>query len=234
MSNRKTGIGIFFILLGTVVLVLLFLWLSGYRFEVLNLSDWFSTTEPKNERLWQRPEIVVPQTTGSSELEDFYARQPKAVKRSAEPEEIDTSLWSTDYYTSPEGVAWKKDSNSDKVMSETKTGEQEYKPSTPSPLPAEASQPQQSLHVEFWESPINYKGYKLEDKMLIVFGISPDAPLRFENHTDGIWMHYNGKVFLLKSGAGYMPFVERGAELSAQDSILAVKAGQAAEQNIKK
>lgn len=182
--------------------------------------------------LLQRPVIIAPHATGSSELEDFYARHPRTEKKKNDP--LDTSLWKTDYYTSPDGVSWKKDSNSANVLSETKMGEQDY----PTSMPAQSNPQQQKgqdgrLRVEFWESPINYKGYKLDRKQLIIFGISPDDNLRFEHHQDGIRMFHDDKVYLLKPNAGYMPFVERGAQLSAQDSLMAVKAGLAAEKNVK-
>lgn len=229
MSKGRTVIGVLLIVLGTVVLALLALYLFGFRLPEIDLSRLFAGRQQEEERVLNRPHIVAPIPTGSSELESFYARHPQTARQSKkEEDEIDTSLWKTDYYTSPEGVSWKKDSNSENVLSETKRGEQEYVTST---LPDENRQ--QSLHVEFWESPINYKGYKLDNKQLIIFGISPDDTLRFEHHQDGIWMHRGGKVYLLKADAGYMPFVERGSQFSQQDSIMAVQAGLAAEKHVR-
>lgn len=230
-SKGRTFAGILLILTGTVILVLLLLYLLGFRPATIDLGRWFSQREKKDEVVLERPRIVAPKPTGSSELEEFYARHPQTAKRNhKEDEEIDTSLWKTDYYTSPEGVSWKKDSNSDKVLSETKKGEQEY---TTEPSVADTNPQNQSLHVEFWESPVNYRGYKLANKQLIVFGLSPDEDFRFEHHQDGIWMHYNGKIYLLRENSGYMPFVERGAQLSQQDSLMAVQAGLAAEQHVR-
>ncbi|MCM1169048.1 MAG: hypothetical protein NC324_03830 [Bacteroides sp.] len=234
MAKGRTFAGILLIVIGVAVLALLFLWLMGFRLPDTGLDSWFPKDEATETNLMERPVIVAPVPTRSSELEEFYAKHPRVEKRKKKAEErLDTSLWKNDYYTSPEGVSWQKDSNSDKVRSETKTGEHEYTATAPQPLPDGNPRPQQSLRVEFWESPVNYKGYKLDKKQLIIFGISPDDPLRFENHTDGIWMHHNGKVYLLKPDAGYMPFVERGAQASAQDSIQAVQAGLAAEKNVK-
>lgn len=229
MARRNTRVGILLIVIGTVTLALLLLWLMGFRLAGTDPSHWFSKERQTERHIVRRPEIVAPVPTGTSELEEFYARHPRIEKRRKKEEELDTSLWRTDYYTSPEGVSWKKDSNSDNVLSETKKGEHEY--ATTAPLQPENT-PQQSLHVEFWESPVKYKGYKLDRKQLIIFGISPDDALRFENHQDGIWMHHDKKIYLLKPNTGYMPFVERGATLSAQDSILAVQAGLAAERHI--
>lgn len=230
-SKGRTVAGILLILVGTALLVLLILYLLGFRPAEIDLNSWFSQEKQTEEIVLERPRIVAPKPTGSSELEEFYARHPQTAKRKhKEDEEIDTSLWKTDYYTSPEGVSWKKDSNSDKVLSETKKGEQEY---STSPAVADTDPQNQSLHVEFWESPVNYRGYKLSGKQLIIFGLSPGEDFRFEHHQDGIWMHYNGKIYLLRESTGYMPFVERGAQVSQQDSIMAVQAGLAAEKHVR-
>lgn len=231
MSKGRTAIGISLIVIGTAVLLLLFLWLMGVRMSDIGLESWFPKEEDTESSFWERPQIVAPVPTGNSELEEFYARHPRIETRKKKEESLDTSLWENNYFTSPEGVSWQRDSNSEKVLSDTKKGEQEYATSKPE-LPAAEERPQQSLRVEFWESPINYKGYKLENLHLIVFGISPEANLRFENHEDGIWMHHDQKIYVLKSGVGYMPFVERGSQLSAQDSIQAVQAGLAAEKSL--
>lgn len=234
MSKGRTTIGILLIFIGVAVAVLLLLWLMGFRPSDIGLDSWFPKKEETTEiMVRERPNVVVPVPTGSSELEEFYAKHPRIETRRKTEEKLDTSLWQNDYFTSPEGVSWRRDSNSEKVLSDTKKGEHEYATTNPQPLPDEKPQPQQSLRVEFWESPVNYRGYKLENKLLIIFGISPDDPLRFEHHPDGIWMHHGGKVYLLKPGAGYMPFVERGLQASAQDSIQAVQAGLAAEKNVK-
>lgn len=233
MSKGRILTGISLIFIGVAVLVLLALWLMGFRVSDLGWKSWFPEEENTETTIRERPRIVAPVPTGNSELEEFYAKHPRMEKRKKKEEKLDTSLWGNDYFTSPEGVSWQRDSNSENVLSDTKKGEHEYATSLPE-VEAERLPPRQaSLHVEFWESPINYKGYKLENKSLIIFGISPDDDLRFENHQDGIWMHHKGKVYLLSSGAGYMPFVERGARASAQDSVQAVQAGMAAEKSIR-
>lgn len=56
---------------------------------------------------------------------------------------------------------------------------------------------QKSLHVEFWESPVHYKGYQLNGNNLILYGINESDSLRFENHTDGVWMYHKAAVYRL-------------------------------------
>lgn len=54
-----------------------------------------------------------------------------------------------------------------------------------------------SLRVAFWQSPVNFKGYRLKKQSLILFGVSPDDSLRFERHPEGIVMKHGADSYLL-------------------------------------
>lgn len=232
MTNFRTKLGISFIIAGSTFLVIIIVWLFW-----LNGSDLFrlfSSAGPSYSDFQRnRPMIEAPVPTGSSELSDFYAKNPPTAYRKKnkgdfpeepieKPEEdrIDSSLWMSEYYTNPEGFTWNKDSNSKNILSETKQGENQFNTnvdglngdSLQSPTPAKP------LHVEFWNSPVNYKGYRLNGNNLILFGINPDDSLRFERHPDGIWMHHKNRIFLLHPCNDFMPFTERAAETESQQA----------------
>lgn len=65
---------------------------------------------------------------------------------------------------------------------------------------------QKSLHVEFWESPVHYKGYQLNGNNLILYGIDESDSLRFENHTDGVWMYHKSAVYRLTTSSELQRF----------------------------
>lgn len=54
-----------------------------------------------------------------------------------------------------------------------------------------------SLKVEFWQSPINYKGYKMTKNKIILFGINPDEPLKLFHTGDVLLMKQNQNYFKL-------------------------------------
>lgn len=65
---------------------------------------------------------------------------------------------------------------------------------------------QRPLHVEFWESPVHYKGYQLSGNNLILYGINDADTLRFENHPDGIWMYHKAAIYRLKPSSSMQRF----------------------------
>lgn len=48
-----------------------------------------------------------------------------------------------------------------------------------------------SFKVEFWQSPINYRGYKMTKNKIVLFGISPEEALKFFHMDDAIFMKQN-------------------------------------------
>lgn len=231
MANPKTRIGILLISVGLVPLIVLALLSVGPHLPTLS-DKWFGTV-PETQRP-SRVQITAPIPTGSSELADFYARTPRNNKKKEDP--LDSSLWAIDYYTTPDGLSLQKDSNLKNVLLETKRGEQDFKANEQNisnPAQLQQGPAQGNLRVEFWESPVNFKGYKMEGKHLILFGIDPDDALRFEHHTDGIWMHHNQKIYLLRPSSTEIPFEERiPTGMPAKDSTVTVQQTQAADTTV--
>ena len=223
-------------MIGSVSMAILLFWFflagnggKGIVFPLPSLQQESKQENPAPSR--QRPRIQAPRPTGSSELRDYYASNPreKAVAvplpeketmplpekekaGSKSREKRDSSLWFSDYYTNPEGVAWTKDSNSEKILNETKKAEHLFsageRPEPPKPA-ADSLQPAASgkpLHVEFWESPVHYKGYKINGNNLILFGINPSDSLRFERHPNGVWMYHAGEIYLLEPSSEFSDF----------------------------
>lgn len=48
-----------------------------------------------------------------------------------------------------------------------------------------------SFKVEFWQSPINYKGYKMIKNKIVLFGIGTDEVIRLFHSEDAIFMKLN-------------------------------------------
>ncbi|TAL62682.1 MAG: hypothetical protein EPN85_02050 [Bacteroidetes bacterium] len=54
-----------------------------------------------------------------------------------------------------------------------------------------------SFKVEFWQSPINYKGYKMTKNKIVLFGISAEENLKFFHSDDALFMKQNQNYFKL-------------------------------------
>lgn len=54
-----------------------------------------------------------------------------------------------------------------------------------------------SLKVEFWQSPINYKGYKMTKNKVVLFGINPDENIKLFHLDDAIFMKHNQNCYIL-------------------------------------
>lgn len=68
----------------------------------------------------------------------------------------------------------------------------------------------QSFKVEFWVSPINYRGYKLLQDKLILFGIEePDAVQLFSNEKN-LWMKYGREFYALHQTDEFESLVQTG------------------------
>lgn len=80
---------------------------------------------------------------------------------------------------------------------------------------ADAPTSEKPLHVEFWESPVHYKGYQLNGNNLILYGINDADSLRFENHVDGVWMYHKEAVYRLTTSTE----MQRFELISGTDSL---------------
>ncbi len=72
------------------------------------------------------------------------------------------------------------------------------------------------LLIEYWQSPINYKGYKMTKNKVVLFGISPDDIISFFQMDGDIFMKHNQIFFR-------MPFTDdfRQLEKLTDASIIA-------------
>lgn len=63
------------------------------------------------------------------------------------------------------------------------------------------------IRVEFWRSPINYRGYLLSHNKLILYGIYiyEDVSLEFRNNK--LYMLYQNNYFLLEKNDDFQPFL---------------------------
>lgn len=53
-----------------------------------------------------------------------------------------------------------------------------------------AKRPESVFRIEFWESPINYRGYKKTRNKIVLYGISAINAASFEVHNNDIYMQY--------------------------------------------
>jgi hypothetical protein len=62
-------------------------------------------------------------------------------------------------------------------------------------LPEDIRKNNNSYSVEFWISPVNYKGYKLVDDKLILFGIEEPDAVKLYTKNEKLWMKYGHEVY---------------------------------------
>lgn len=54
-----------------------------------------------------------------------------------------------------------------------------------------------SFKVEFWQSPINYKGYKMTKNKIVLFGVNPDETVKLFHTDDALFMKQNQNYYKL-------------------------------------
>jgi len=64
----------------------------------------------------------------------------------------------------------------------------------------------QELIIEYWQSPLNYKGYKLAKNKLIVFGINEDEPLKIFNYGNSLFLRFQGQYVKLENHQEFKSF----------------------------
>ncbi|MGZ6539965.1 MAG: hypothetical protein ACXVEB_16435 [Bacteroidia bacterium] len=68
------------------------------------------------------------------------------------------------------------------------------------------SSSKQFFNIEFWSSPLNYKGYKLGKYKLIVYGIPSADGLKLFKLDDVIYLKSSGMVYRLDYSADFKPY----------------------------
>lgn len=63
-----------------------------------------------------------------------------------------------------------------------------------------------SYRVEFWKSPLNYKGYKMSDGKIILYGINPDALPNLVLMDGDYYLLINQTAYMVEYTDDYKPF----------------------------
>jgi hypothetical protein len=63
------------------------------------------------------------------------------------------------------------------------------------------------IRVEFWRSPINYKGYKFDDVKLVVFGLLEFNNLSLIGHENDLFIRYNKEYYQVEPADDFKPLV---------------------------
>ena len=66
---------------------------------------------------------------------------------------------------------------------------------------------QSNIKVEFWRSPINYKGYKFDDIKLVVFGLLEFNNLSLVGHDDNLFIRYNKEYYRIEPTDDFKSFL---------------------------
>lgn len=64
-----------------------------------------------------------------------------------------------------------------------------------------------NLRVEFWRSPINYRGYKYDDIKLVVFGLLEYDNLSLLKYKNQLYIKYNKEYYPVEFTYDFKPFV---------------------------
>ena len=74
-----------------------------------------------------------------------------------------------------------------------------------------------ALQVEFWQSPVNYKGFKLAKNKLVLFGIDRPDAVKLYSLNDQLYMQYDKMITKLSPAEDYQSFLAiRESEIPTQ------------------
>ena len=63
--------------------------------------------------------------------------------------------------------------------------------------------------MEFWKSPINYKGYKMANRKILLYGLIPTTEnISLHESNDSIFLNYNNDKFFLKNTFEFKPYTK--------------------------
>lgn len=65
-----------------------------------------------------------------------------------------------------------------------------------------------SMFVEFWESPLNFEGYKLSKKKLIVYGLSSQFDYKLYKDGSVYYFSYQNIYYKMRETQDFLPFAE--------------------------
>jgi hypothetical protein len=64
-----------------------------------------------------------------------------------------------------------------------------------------------NIAVEFWKSPVNYRGYKLNRNKIILFGIEDADLVKLYNIDENMYLEFGNDFFLLESNQDFKPLI---------------------------
>lgn len=78
-----------------------------------------------------------------------------------------------------------------------------------------------NISVEFWKSPVNYKGYKLSRNKIILFGVEDADRIKLYNIDENMYLEFGADYFLLESNQDFKPLIKvRDSNILSQLSKL--------------
>jgi|SRR6185312_13385208 len=63
-----------------------------------------------------------------------------------------------------------------------------------------------NYRIEFWKSPLNYKGYKMSDGKIILYGVNPEIPVNITLTDDNYYLQVGQAAYKLYFTDEYRPF----------------------------
>jgi hypothetical protein len=65
-----------------------------------------------------------------------------------------------------------------------------------------------SYQVEFWKSPVNFKGYKMSRNKLVLFGLEASDQVKMFLLNESFYLHYHNTLFKLEETDAFEPFTK--------------------------
>jgi hypothetical protein len=72
------------------------------------------------------------------------------------------------------------------------------------------------LNIEFWQSPLNYKGYKMSKYKLVIYGINPSDNFKLYKVDEMVYLKSNSVIYKLDYSSDFRPY-----EKTTDESIIA-------------
>lgn len=63
-----------------------------------------------------------------------------------------------------------------------------------------------SITIEFWESPLNYKGYKMNKNKIVLFGLAPSSNVLIKKIDNSIYLEYDKRFYALTMTNEYLSY----------------------------
>jgi hypothetical protein len=74
-------------------------------------------------------------------------------------------------------------------------------------IPSRRKVPENLFYFEFWESPINFQGYKMINNKIILYGLASINATSFKIYKNDIYINYHNEVYLIKETDVFLPLI---------------------------